>query len=161
MQIRQAQKSDWPKLWPILQAVFASGDTYPNSPDTTEEDAYHYWLVAPQFTYLAEHNGDVLGTYYLKPNQKDLGAHVCNTGYMVSPQHRGKGVGRKLGEHSLQEAKRLGFKAMQYNLVVSTNAKAVHLWQDLGFEIVGTLPKAFHHKDKGFVDAYVMYQWLG
>ena len=89
------------------------------------------------------------------------GNHVVNAGYMVSPEAQGQGIGRAMGLHSLKEARRLGYRAMQYNLVVSTNTRAVSLWQSIGFDIVGTLPKAFHHSVLGDVDAYIMYQWLG
>ena len=101
-----------------------------------------------------------MGTYYIKANQPGLGSHVCNCGYMVCADARGKGIGRAMCEHSLVEARKLGFKAMQYNLVVSTNRGAIKLWQDLGFDIIGTLPGAFEHRHKGFVDAFVMYQWI-
>lgn len=118
------------------------------------------WLNKPTATYVAELDGAVVGTYTIKPNQPGLGSHVCNCGYMVSAAARGKGIGAAMGEHSQVEAWRLGFLAMQFNLVVSTNEDAVRLWSRLGFEIVGTLPGAFHHSRLGFVDAYVMYKWL-
>ena len=105
--------------------------------------------------------GEILGTYYIKANQPGLGSHVCNCGYMVRASARGEGIGRAMCKHSLGEARKLGFKAMQFNLVVSTNTGAVKLWRDLGFDIIVTLPKAFNHRQKGFVDAFVMYQWLG
>ena len=111
-------------------------------------------------TYVAVADGEILGTYYIKPNQPRLGSHVCNAGYMVSAKARGKGIGRSMCAHSLKEAVKLGFKAMQYNLVAATNVHAIQLWKDMGFEIIGTLPKAFNHKTKGLVDAYVMYQLL-
>jgi ribosomal protein S18 acetylase RimI-like enzyme len=115
-------------------------------------------MELPTATYVAVENKIILGTYYIKPNQPGQGAHVCNAGYMVGAQARGKGIGRELCVHSLREAVNLGFKAMQYNLVAATNVYAVKLWKDLGFEIIGTLPKAFNHKARGLVDAYVMYQ---
>ena len=115
----------------------------------------------PRATYAAYDDGEPVGTYYIKPNQPGLGSHVCNAGYMVAPRARGKGIGRAMCLHSLDEARKLGFKAMQYNLVVCTNRGAVKLWQDLGFKIIGRLPKVFNHSQKGLVDAFVMYQWLG
>ena len=111
-------------------------------------------------TYVAVEGGEILGTYYIKPNQPGLGAHVCNAGYMVSAMARGKGIGRAMCAHSLQEAVKLGFKAMQYNLVASTNGFAIQLWKDMGFDIIGTLPKAFNHKTKGLSDAHIMYRVL-
>jgi ribosomal protein S18 acetylase RimI-like enzyme len=109
---------------------------------------------------VAESGGQVVGTYILKPNQPALGSHVANAAFMVSPAARGLGVGKRMGEHCLVEARRLGFRAMQFNFVVSTNEAAVRLWQQLGFEIIGTLPEAFRHSQRGFVDAYVMFRTL-
>ncbi len=158
--IRPARPEDWPGLWEIFRLVVESGDTYPYAPDTVEAEARRLWLDVPQATYAAVEAGRVLGTYYLKPNQLALGAHVSNAGYMVHPDARGRGLGRALCAHSLDEARRLGFTAMQYNLVVCTNAEAIRLWTDMGFETVGTLAKAFRHKEKGFVDALIMYREL-
>ncbi len=158
--IRPARPEDWPGLWEIFRLVVEKGDTYPYAVDTVEEEARRLWLDVPQATYAAVEAGRVLGTYYLKPNQLALGAHVSNAGYMVHPDARGRGLGRALCAHSLDEARRLGFTAMQYNLVVSTNAEAIRLWTDMGFETVGTLAKAFRHKEKGLIDALIMYREL-
>jgi ribosomal protein S18 acetylase RimI-like enzyme len=117
-------------------------------------------MEKPKATYVAVLDENIMGTYYIKANQPGLGSHVCNCGYMVRNSARGKGIGRAMCQHSLSEARKLGFKAMQYNLVVSTNTGAVRLWQDLGFYIIGALPRAFNHREKGLVDAFVMYQWL-
>jgi L-amino acid N-acyltransferase YncA len=144
-----------------MEPVFRAGETYPYSPEITEQEARQAWIETPQRTYVAtdEHNR-VLGTYYIKPNQSSLGAHVCNCGYIVGEDARGKGVATGMCEHSQREAITLGYRAMQYNLVVSTNEAAVHLWSKLGFDLVGTLPGAFRHKRLGFVDAHVMYKQL-
>ena len=123
-------------------------------------DALAYWFQAGSKTWVLEQEGSIAGTYILKPNQPALGAHVANAAFMVSPAARGAGVGRLMGEHCLAEARSAGFLAMQFNFVVSTNHAAVRLWQQLGFEIVGTLPGAFRHATLGYVDAYVMYQKL-
>lgn len=136
------------------------GDTYAYAPDTTRDQAYNLWLAAPAATYVAVLDNDIVGTYYLKANQPAQGAHVCNAGYMVAGHARGRGLGREMCLHSQLEARKLGFKAMQFNLVVSTNTGAIRLWESLGFETVGVLPKAFKHPRKGFVDALVMYKWL-
>nr|WP_233279634.1 GNAT family N-acetyltransferase [Acidihalobacter yilgarnensis] len=119
------------------------------------------WYEVPAETHVAMDGDQLLGGYYIKPNQDGPGGHVCNCGYLVAPEARGRGVARALHAHSLDTAQRLGFLAMQYNLVVSSNTVAVRLWQKLGFEIVGTLPRAFRHPTLGLVDAYVMYRWLG
>lgn len=159
-QIRQATPADSDAIWDIFRSVVVTGDTYAFDPDISRDDALAYWLHPSNWIYVAEREGDVVGTYILKANQPGLGAHVANAAFMVSPLARGFGVGRAMGEHSLSEARRLGFRAMQFNFVVSTNASAVGLWQQLGFKIVGTLPGVFRHSEKGFVDAYVMFRSL-
>lgn len=158
--IREAVESDWPAFWPILREAFSTGDTYPFPPDISEEDARRAWMDVPQATYVAEEGGAVLGTYYLKPNQPGLGSHVCNAGYIVARAARRRGLGSALCAHSMDEARRLGFRAMQFNLVVVTNEGAVRLWKDMGFRVIGTVPGAFNHKTHGYVDALIMYQEL-
>jgi L-amino acid N-acyltransferase YncA len=160
MKIRPAAESDFEGMWPIFRAVVATGATYVFSPDTPREDAFAYWFGPGVRSYVAEDEGRILGMYKLVPNQRDLGSHVANASFMVDPAHEGRGVGRAMGVHCLREARRAGFAAMQFNFVVSTNAPAVELWKKLGFEIVGTLPKAFRHRELGRVDAYVMYRFL-
>ncbi len=158
MNIRQANQADEDAIWDIFRAVIAPGDTYVFAPDMPREEALAYWFRADTHTYVAESDGRVVGTYILKPNQPALGSHVANAAFMVSPSARGLGTGTRMGEHGLAEARRLGFRAMQFNFVVATNERAVRLWQQLGFSIVGTLPGAFHHAQRGFVDAYVMFR---
>jgi L-amino acid N-acyltransferase YncA len=158
--IREATERDRDAVWDIFHAVVAGGDTYVFDPATPRDEALAYWFQAEARTFVAEHDGRVVGTYLLKPNRPGLGAHVANAAFMVSPSARGLGVGRALGEHALDEARRLGYRAMQFNFVVSTNTAAVKLWENLGFAVVGTLPGAFRHQDLGFVDAYVMFRSL-
>lgn len=160
LDIKLAQNDGFEAIWPVMHEVLRTGDTYPFAPETTREEAFQIWMKKPQATYVAYLDDEIVGTYYIKANQPGLGSHVCNAGYMVRAGARGKGIGKAMCKHSLGEARKLGFKAMQYNLVVSTNTGAVKLWQDMGFEIIGTLSKAFNHREKGFVDAFVMYQWL-
>lgn len=159
--IRPIAKSDWQAIWSVLEPVFRAGDTYSFAAEITETEAFKAWVETPAATFVAEdESGQILGTYFIKANQPGQGAHVCNCGYVVAEAARGQGIASAMCEHSQQEALRRGFRSMQYNLVVSTNTGAVRLWQKLGFEIVGTLPEAFRHPTKGFVDAYVMSKKL-
>ncbi len=160
LDIREARDADRDGIWAIFKDVVAAGDTYPFDPAISREDALEAWVGLPKRTYVATQNAEILGTYYLKDNQTGLGAHVCNAGYMVKAGHRGRGLGRALCAHSLEAAKALRYRAMQYNLVVSTNHGAFNLWRSMGFETVGTLPDAFDHRILGLVDAYVMYRRL-
>jgi L-amino acid N-acyltransferase YncA len=158
--IRRAAEADFESLWSIFREVIASGDTYVFSPDTPREDAYAYWLGPGVTSYVAVADGRIVGMYKIVPNQPGLGAHVANASFMVAPAYSGNGAGRQMGEHCLREARQNGFRAMQFNFVVSTNAPALALWKSLGFAIVGTLPQAFRHRDLGYVDAHVMYRSL-
>ena len=160
IEIRKATDEDWDHIWQIVHEVLSKGETYAYDPNTNKEQGYAIWMESPVATWVAVEQGEILGTYYIKPNQPGLGSHVCNAGYMVSAAARGKGIGRSMCAHSLKEAIRLGFKAMQYNLVAATNIFAIQLWQEMGFDIIGTLPKAFNHKAKGMVDAHIMYRQL-
>ena len=160
MILRLAAPPDEDAIWDIFRVVIATGDSYVFDPETPRADALAYWLRSDTHTYVAETDREIAGTYILRPSQPGLGAHVANAAFMVAPAARGLGVGRLMGEHCLREARRLGFRAMQFNFVVSTNAPALRLWQQLGFEIVGTLPGAFRHAELGYVDAYVMFRTL-
>ena len=160
LQIRPATAEDHDAIWEIFHAVVAAGDTYTFDPATSRADALAYWMRTDVSTYVAEQNQQVIGTYILRANQPGAGAHVANAAFMVATSARGFGVGRAMAEHCLSEARRLGFGAMQFNFVVSTNESAVHLWRDLGFKIVGTLPAAFRHPQRGLVDVYVMHRSL-
>jgi len=161
LHIRRIESEDWSSVWPILNTTFASGDTYAFAPGSTEADIFKTWVELPLATYVAcSEKGTIIGTYMLKPNQPGLGSHVCNCGYVVSAEARGKGIASAMCEHSQGEAVRLGFRAMQFNLVVSTNEGAVRLWQKLGYHIAGTLPGAFNHTRRGYVDAFVMFKQL-
>ena len=160
MKIREASKNDFNKIWPIFHEIVSAGKTYAYAQDTTKEQALNIWLKTPKKTFVFEESGIILGTYFIKTNQAGPGSHVCNCGYMVSPQARGEGLATSMCKHSQEVAKELGYKAMQFNFVASSNEGAVRLWAKLGFETVGKLPKAFNHPSKGYVDALVMYKWL-
>jgi L-amino acid N-acyltransferase YncA len=158
--IRRAKKSDCDGIWTIFREVIAAGETYPIEPTIPREQALAYWFKHDARVYAAEGNNKILGSYTLHQNQAAGGSHVANAGFIVGKETRGQGIGRAMGEHCLKEARRLGFRAMQFNFVVSTNESAVKLWQDLGMKIVGTLPGAFRHSMRGYVDVYVMFQDL-
>jgi ribosomal protein S18 acetylase RimI-like enzyme len=160
MDIRPLRDEDWPGVWALLRATFAAGDTYTFPPDSSEADIRKAWVETPLATYVAREGETLLGTYFIKPNQPGLGSHVCNCGYVVAPEARGRGVAAAMCEHSQQFARERGFRAMQFNFVVATNVRAVKLWERLGFAVVGRLPGAFHHRDLGYVDALVMYKSL-
>lgn len=160
MFIRKASESDFESIWSIFKVVIEAGDTYVFAPDTSREDAFEYWFARGINTFVVEDDEQIVGMYKLVANQRDLGSHVANASFMVNPRFQGKGIGKLMGLHCLEEAKKAGYLALQFNFVVSTNEPAVALWEKLGFSIVGTLPKAFKHKHLGYVDAYVMYRWL-
>ena len=159
--IRSYKEKDWVEVWAIIEPVFRGGSTYAFSPSITEQEAKKAWIDVPKATYVCEgEDNNIIGTYYIKPNQPALGAHVCNCGYIVDKKVRGQGVASTMCKHSQEEAFKLGFKAMQYNLVISTNEGAIRLWKKHGFSVIGILPKAFDHKELGFVDALIMYKLL-
>lgn len=159
--IRHYEEGDWPAIWRIIAPVFRAGETYAFSPDITEEEAQQVWIETPAATFVAvDEDKGLAGTFYIKPNQPSLGAHVCNCGYIVGEGARNRGIATQMCEFSQQEAIARGFRAMQYNLVVSTNEEGVRLWKTLGFHVIGTLPNAFRHLRLGFVDAFVMYKQL-
>jgi L-amino acid N-acyltransferase YncA len=160
MQIRAATNADHDAIWNIFHEIIAAGDTYALDQKMSREEAMAYWFRANTHTYVAEENGVVVGTYILRPNQSGPGSHVANAAFMVARDAEGAGVGRRMAEHCLSEARRMGFRGMQFNFVISTNTRAIHLWNQLGFNIVGTLPGAFRHSEKGFVDVYVMFRSL-
>ncbi|HUQ10504.1 MAG TPA: N-acetyltransferase [Steroidobacteraceae bacterium] len=160
MEIRLFRESDWPAVWRLLRATFAAGDTYSFAPDSAEADIRKVWIDLPLAAFVAVDGATLLGTYFIKPNQPGLGAHVCNCGYVVSPESRGRGVATAMCEHSQQFAREHGFRAMQFNFVVATNERAVKLWEGLGFAVVGRLPGAFRHRELGYVDALVMFKSL-
>jgi len=158
--IREATDRDRDAIWKIFEATVAPGDSFVYDPNTPREEAEAYWFAKGTRTYVAEQDGKVVGSYILRPNRPGLGNHVSNAGFMVAPAARRFGIGLAMGEHALAEARRLGYSAMQFNFVISTNETAVRLWKRLGFRIVGTLPGAFRHSRKGLVDAYVMFRLL-
>ena len=160
MPIRPAIPADHAAIWRVLEPTIRAGETYALPRDMPREEAIALWTGPGQETFVAEDDGAVVGTYVLHPNQRGGGGHVANCGYMIAPDASGRGIGRRLCEHSLQAASDRGFKAMQFNFVVSSNAHAVHLWQSCGFAIVGRVPGAFLHPTLGYVDTLVTHRPL-
>jgi ribosomal protein S18 acetylase RimI-like enzyme len=160
MDIREARAQDFEQIWPFFREIVAAGETYAYPRDITQEEARKIWIDAPRKTFVAEEGGRILGSYMIRTNALGPGDHVCNCGYMVSSAARGRGLATAMCEHSQAIARALGYQAMQFNFVVSSNEGAVRLWNKLGFATVGRVPRAFHHPSKGYVDALVMYKWL-
>jgi ribosomal protein S18 acetylase RimI-like enzyme len=160
MDIREISPDEFDAVWPVFQAVIATGDTYPYDPGMTIDEARVMWTTPPARTFAAWEGGEIAGCYMLKPNQPGLGSHVANCGYMVAPSARGRGVGGTLCEHSLATAREAGFLAMQFNAVVASNVAALNLWQKHGFVVVGRVPKAFRHANQGLTDILVMHRFL-
>ncbi|MFT4075816.1 MAG: N-acetyltransferase [Asticcacaulis sp.] len=160
MLIRPATPADHDAIWTIIEPIVREGETYSLPRDWDRDTGLAYWFAPPHQVYVAESDGEILGHYFQMPNRQGGGAHVANCGFMVSAQATGKGVASAMCRHALETAKTQGFRAMQFNFVVSSNARAVALWQRLGFEIAGCLPGAFDHPRLGFVDAFVMYKTL-
>jgi len=158
--VREIAAPEFDLLWPIFHEVIAAGDTYSYAPDTSFDEAQRMWTSGGTRCFIALLDGECVGGYMLRANQPGLGDHVANAGYMVSPRTRGRGIASALCEHSMDEARRAGFTAMQFNYVVSTNEAAVRLWLKHGFEIVGRIPRAFRHAQFGPVDVFVMYRTL-
>lgn len=160
IELRTTVEADKPAIWQIIKAVIAGGDTYVYPPDSSEEEMMSYWFTPDKYNYVAVLDGEVVGIFWLRANQPGLGSHIANAAYMVLPGAAGKGIGRKMAEFSIEEARRLGFRAMQFNFVVKSNTVAVSLWQSVGFEIIGEIPDAFDHVKDGMTNAYIMYRKL-
>jgi len=158
--VREITSGEFELLWPTFHEVVTAGDTYSYAPDTSFEEARRLWTSAGTRCFVALINGTCMAGYMLRANQPGLGDHIANAGYMVSPRARGRGIAGMLCEHSMDEARRAGFTAMQFNYVVSTNDVAVRLWLKHGFAIVGRVPQAFRHAQLGPVDVLVMYRTL-
>jgi len=157
LNIRKATEKDFESIWPFFKTIVEAGETYAIDRNISKEDALNLWIKNPRETYVIEMDGQIGGTYYIKDNHGGPGNHVCNCGYMVSPHFQNRGYASALGKHSIKKAKELKYRAIQYNFVVSSNKQAIYLWQKNGFQIVGTLPKAFLHPEQGYIDAYVMF----
>ncbi|MGC2236950.1 MAG: N-acetyltransferase [Pyrinomonadaceae bacterium] len=160
LEIRKAVEADKAQIWEIIKEIISGGDTYIFYPDTPKEKMLAYWFAEDKETYAALSENKIVGTFFIKANQPDLGSHVANAGYMVASKAKGMRVGRTMAEFSLEEARKSGYRAMQFNFVVKSNEVAVRLWQKLGFEIIGEIPEAFQHAENGLTNALIMYRKL-
>lgn len=161
VEIRSCRDTDWPQVWEIFREVVAAGETYAYDPAWTEDEARDVWIEQPPgVTLVAVVGRTILGTAKAGPNRPGRGSHVATASFMVRDDARGQGVGRALGEAVLAWAREQGYAAMQFNAVVETNAPAVHLWQALGFSIIGTVPEAFEHPVHGRVGLHVLHRFL-
>lgn len=158
--IKEANFKDFKKIWPIFNNVIQTCDTFVFPPEMSYGEANTYWMSSPNKVFIVCKNDEVLATYMLKPIHSGNGSHIANASFMVGEKARAKGIGKLMGLHCIQTAKKLGFKAIQYNMVVSTNSIAVNLWKSLGFKILATVPGGFKHKELGFVDSYIMFREL-
>lgn len=160
IEIRKAIPSDYDEIWNIIKEVIATGDTYVFSPTSSKEKMLAYWCGSDKHTFVATIDHKISGTFVIKDNHPDLGSHIANASYMVPGHAAGQGIGKIMGKYSIEEAKRLGYKAMQFNFVIKSNERAVALWKKLGFEIIGEIPDAYNHQQNGLTNAYIMYQKL-
>lgn len=160
LSIRPATRADADAVWSFLEPVVRAGEVYTLPRDMTQGEAMDYWFASAHEPFVAAWGGVVVGSYYIRPNQSGGGSHVANCGYLTSEAAQGRGVARAMLQHSLDHARRRGYRAMQFNFVISTNERAVQTWRSNGFDIVGTLPGAFNHPRLGYVDVYVMYKTL-
>lgn len=158
--VRLIENSDHDRLWEIIEAVIRGGETYVFNPDSSREKMLAYWLAPEKKSYVVEQGSEIVGTFTLRPNMPDRGSHIANASYMVHPKHSGKGIGEFMGRYSIEEAMRLGYEAMQFNIVIKSNGPAVNLWKKIGFRIIGEIPNAFKHPKLGPTNAYVMYREL-
>lgn len=158
--IRRAQTSDSEAIWQIIQPVIAKGDTYAFDPLSSKDKMLNHWLSPTNHAFVAEIDGFLCGTYILKDNHPDLGSHIANGSYMVHPDYWGQGIGKSMGQHSIEEARQLGYHALQFNLVVKSNEGAINLWKKLGFEIIGEIPEAYNHQQHGLTNAYIMFKQI-
>ena len=158
--IKEASENQFDEIWPIFHEVVQGEDTYPYPPNITKEEAKKLWFAKDAHVYIAYLDDKPVATRYIVPNKVGLGSHVANTGVMIDKTCRGKGLGKQMMEFAINKARELGFKAIQVNLVVCTNTASIKICQKYGFEIIGTLPKAFYYKQKEYVDAYIMYKIL-
>ena len=162
MLIRQATDADWPLIYPFYAAIMAEGKTYAFPEGQTLEEARPWWMEPPPGqTVVAVSDDVIVGSAKMGPNRPGRGSHVATASFLIDPARQGQGIGRALGDYVVGWCRSAGFASIQFNAVVETNAAAVHLWQSLGFAIIGTAPAAFNHPDHGLVGLHIMFLPLG
>lgn len=158
---RDAVDRDWPLIYPFFSSIVAEGRTYAYPEGMSVAEAKEYWMTAPPGrTVVAESDDIILGSATMGPNRPGRGSHVATASFMVDPAHQRQGVGRALGIHVLAWARSSGYHSIQFNAVVETNVAAVHLWRDLGFQVLATVPEAFAHPEHGLVGLHLKFQRL-
>jgi L-amino acid N-acyltransferase YncA len=160
IKISEATEADFEKIWPIFQDIVKNGHTFVYSSDISFDEAKSIWFDTKFATYIAHINDEIVGAYVIRPGHRDLGSHIANAAYIIAYSQRGKGYGEDIARDSFVQAKKLGYKAMQFNYVIGTNKVAIALWKKLGFTIVGTVPKAYQHSEQGLVDIHIMHKYL-
>ena len=160
MKLRKATLKDYNAIWEIFKLVIETEDTHVFKKNTPKADLHDIWFADYMTSFVVESENRIVGTYMIRPNYTDLGNHIANCGYLVHPKEQGRGIGKRLCEHSIETAREMGYRGMQFNIVISTNTAAVNLWKKFGFKIIGTTPGGFRHKTQGFVDTYMMYKAL-
>jgi GNAT superfamily N-acetyltransferase len=160
IEVSRVERDAFEGIWRILESTIREGAVYALSRDMSFEEARDYWFAPGNHVFVATAENEVVGSYYLRANALGGGAHVANAGFVTAPRFRGQGVARAMGEHCAVQASALGFRAIQFNFVVAANSRAVHLWQSLGYAIVGTLPRAFALPGGELSDVFVMHRFL-
>jgi ribosomal protein S18 acetylase RimI-like enzyme len=158
--IRPASSDDLEDIWRMWKDIMDQKVYFAFDDQTTKEDIIKSWINLNNHCFVAEKVNSIVGAYILKPNQPGYGKHIANASYLVDTTFRGGGIGHQLCVHSIESAKKIGFRGMQFNFVVSTNTMAIRIWERYGFEIIGTIPGGFYHVEKGYVDVYIFFKDL-
>lgn len=158
--IRHLSENEFDLVWPIFSAVIREGKTYSYDPALTLEQGRAIWFSPEKTPFVALEHDRPVGTFYLRANQLGLGNHIANGGFMVAQGECGKGIGTAMAQRMVEEARKAGYYGMQFNFIVADNERSLRIWNRLGFDIVGTVPDAFRHSEKGYMPVHVLYKKL-